>query len=98
MYVITCDVCGHDVRVSRRRYSDLKRHDLSTRCGQCRRFVMPATARKSQLTIEPVDPSLALADCGIKRVPRPVPLESLRLARCAERSYGDGGAGDERKV
>ena len=59
--VVPCQVCGIEIKVSRQRLLELaKKGTLWSECEQCRRYVMPGTARMSQPIGETEDASMRL--------------------------------------
>ena len=60
---LPCEVCGTEVEIhDRERYLRLVRNAEQVCCEQCGRYVLPGTARKSQLPTEHVVTSLGLRE------------------------------------
>ena len=94
-----CEVCGKEVAVaSRNRFLELVRCGHTVRCGQCRRYVFPGTARVSQLPSEHVVPSMGLRRKLGRGAKRLGVLESCPLGRCGVKTCADAGAVGERRV
>lgn len=92
---LPCEVCGKSVRLSRKRFLQMVKSDQLPICEQCRRFVRPGTARVSELPSEQEFPKLGLARKVGRGANRQGALASMSLARCGERTYGDGVAANE---
>jgi hypothetical protein len=78
---LSCDCCAVDVRLSRDRFLRLVRADQKPLCEQCRRYVLPGTARKSQPVGETADMALRLVPQAGKGAKRVRPLASCKLKR-----------------
>ncbi len=85
---LPCEECGIGVRIaSRKRFLRLVKSDESVLCEQCRRFVLPGTARMSQDTNETVFPSMALRHKRGRRAKRVGVLESCPVSMCGKPGY-----------
>ena len=78
---LPCECCAVDVRLGRERFLRLVRADQKPLCEQCRRYVSPGTARKSQPVGETRDMSLGLTAKQGKGAKRVRPLASMPLKR-----------------
>jgi len=58
--VLPCECCGIEVKLSRRRLLELVKSNRKPFCEQCRRYVMPGTARTSQPLSETEDMAMRL--------------------------------------
>ena len=58
--VLPCEVCGIEVKLSRRRLLELVKARRKPFCEQCGRYVIPGTARMSQPLGETEDASMRL--------------------------------------
>lgn len=58
--LLPCEVCGIEVKLSRRRLLELVKASRKPFCEQCRRYVLPGTARMSQPLGETGDASMRL--------------------------------------
>ena len=81
--LLPCEVCGIEVEVSRTRLRELVRTRRSPLCEQCRKYVMPGTARMSQPLGETRDAGLRLRKKTGRGAKTKRGLASYPLRRCA---------------
>lgn len=80
---LPCEVCGKEVAIQDRgRFLRAVRDGDSVRCEQCGGYVVPGTARVSQLPSEHVLPALGLRRKVRRGAKRVGSLESCPLGRC----------------
>lgn len=92
---LPCELCGKSVVIaSRHKFLHIVRDGLTVRCEQCRRYVLPGTARVSQLPSEHVIPAMGLRMKHGRTAKRKEVLESCPLGRCGVRTCEDGVAGE----
>ncbi len=80
---LPCEVCGQEVKIlNRRRFLRLVREDAAVRCERCGKYVLPGTARVSQLSSEHIVTALGLRRKRGPGAKRAWSLESCPLGRC----------------
>lgn len=80
---LPCEVCGQEVVIQdRSRFLRMVREDASVRCERCGRYVLPGTARVSQLSSEHIVTALGLRRKRGPGAKRAWSLESCPLGRC----------------
>jgi len=96
---LPCEICGKEVviqgsktQTSKERFLELVRTGSTVRCERCGGYVLPGTARVSQVPTEHEFTPLGLRRKMGRHAKRRGVLESCPLGRCGVTSYGDAGA------
>ncbi len=92
---LPCDVCGIEIVLSRKRLHDMARTGQKPLCEQCRRYVIPGTARMSQPISETEVASLRLREKVGSGAKTKRGLASYPLKRCGTTGCEPGVAVSE---